>query len=281
MRYLSCRPKRRKNRLSILHEKESVSMTVESEKALSQCRNRLRELAEKCYMQNVYCFTGFLGMAELDVFYRMERELSHVPFALSGGRAGCERQMIRFGSEETLGYEQPFPIVCLEARPLLAKFADSLTHRDFLGACMNLGIDRSTMGDIVVRDNRAFFYCTEMIAPYLIENLTKVKHTSVTCVPCAEITQEQEPLQERRRYQVASERLDAVVARVCGLSREKSQSLFREKKIFVNGRQQERTDSVPQTGDTVTVRGYGKFIYYGLTHRTKKGKCNIEVGCYI
>ena len=101
------------------------------------------------------------------------------------------------------------------------------------------------------------------------------------CVPCAEMQQEQEPLQERRRYQVSSERLDAVIARVCGLSREKSQSLFGEKKIFVNGRQQERTDCVPQAGDTVTVRGYGKFVYYGMTHRTRKGKCNIEVGCYI
>ena len=43
------------------------------EKELEQCKKRLLELAEKCYLQNVYCFTGFLGMAELDVFYSIQR----------------------------------------------------------------------------------------------------------------------------------------------------------------------------------------------------------------
>ena len=73
-------------------------MAGETEKELQQLKKRFRELAEKSYMQNIYCFTGFLGMAQLDAFYQMEREISHVSYRLFGGHEGCERQMIRFGS---------------------------------------------------------------------------------------------------------------------------------------------------------------------------------------
>lgn len=256
-------------------------MAAETEKELQQLKKRLKELAEKSYMQNLYCFTGFLGMAELDTFYRAQVEFSHVPYTTFGGNEGCERQMVRFGSMEMLGYEEKFPISCLHIRPLLAKFADTLTHRDFLGACMNLGIDRSTLGDIVIKENSAYLYCLETIAPYIMENLTKIKHTNVNCSVYEGEAKSLAPGLEIKEYQVASERLDAVIAKAYCLSREKSLILFREKKVFVNGRLQENNSGVPRMGDIVSVRGYGKFRYDGMSHTTKKGKCNIKVAFYV
>lgn len=256
-------------------------MATETEKELQQLKKRFKELAEKSYMQNVYCFTGFLGMAELDTFYRAQAEFSHVPYTVFGGNIGSERQMIRFGSQELMGYEEAFPIVCLHIRPSMAKFADPLTHRDFLGACMNLGIERSTIGDILIRENSAYLYCIETIAPYIIENLTRIKHTSVSCVKYEGETKALAPRLEEQEYQVASERLDAVLAKAYHLSREKSLQLFREKKIFVNGRQQENNSAVPKAGDIVSVRGYGRLVYQGMSHTTRKGKCNIKVAFYV
>ena len=77
--------------------------------------------------------------------YEIKKEISYVPFDVFGGTENCERLMIRFGSEELFGYEEPFPICCLLAEPLIEKFADNFTHRDFLGAIMNLGIERDVM----------------------------------------------------------------------------------------------------------------------------------------
>ena len=54
-----------------------------------------------------------LNVAEVSDVYAMERELDFVPWKLFGGTEGCERQMLRFGSEETLGYEEAFPISVL------------------------------------------------------------------------------------------------------------------------------------------------------------------------
>lgn len=76
----------------------------------------------------------------------------------SGGVDGCERQILRFGDEESLGYDAGFPICCIEIKPLIEKFADALTHRDYLGALMHLGIERSTLGDIMIRDKTAYLF---------------------------------------------------------------------------------------------------------------------------
>lgn len=94
-------------------------------------KRRVLDLANRCYQQNIYTFSGFLNAAEVSDVYSMERELDFIPWKLFGGTEGCERQMLRFGSEETLGYEEEFPISCVVIRPSAPKFAEALSHRDF------------------------------------------------------------------------------------------------------------------------------------------------------
>ena len=95
-------------------------------------------------------------MAELDAFHRMEQELFYAHPVLFGGSEEAERMVVRFGDPEDMGYEEAFPITLLKIEPLLQKYADALGHRDFLGALMNLGIERSTLGDIFIKDNCGF-----------------------------------------------------------------------------------------------------------------------------
>ena len=110
-----------------------------------QLQKRFLELAERAYQNGTYVFTPFLGIQEQSVFYKMEKMLPPVPWEAFGGMKGCERRMVRFGSEGLCGYEQPFPIACIAVRPRSAQFAEPLTHRDFLGALMGLGIERDKM----------------------------------------------------------------------------------------------------------------------------------------
>ncbi len=255
-------------------------MALENEREIQQLRNRFRELADKSFGQNMFTFTGFLGLSEQDVFWRMEQELRHAGYSLSGGVENADRQMIRFGNVEDLGYEVDFPIVCIHIKPLIAKFADKLTHRDFLGALMNLGIERSTIGDIKVGDREAYLFCLESIAGYICENLDKIKHTNVTCCvveSCIDIPEE-EP--ESCRIQVSSERIDAVIAKVYHKSRSECLELFRTGKVFVNGRLCENNSRLLKAGETVNARGYGKFIMSGDMKETKKGKWNVTVLVY-
>lgn len=130
-------------------------------------RKRLEELANRSYANQQYLFTGFLSAAELDIYYQMEHELSYASAVLFGGTNDCERVMLRFGSEALCGYEESFPIACVAIVPLLEKFGEVLSHRDYLGALMNLGIERSTLGDIIIEGKHAFLFCTEQMAPYI------------------------------------------------------------------------------------------------------------------
>lgn len=250
-------------------------MDMEMEEEL--IKKRFRELAGKAYNSNTYTFTGFLGLAELSCFYELERELSHVPFTVFGGSRDCERVMLRFGSEELFGYTEDFPITCLKIRPLMQKFADSLNHRDFLGALMNLGIERNVLGDIIIKDNEGFLFCTDAIAPYIMENLSRVKHTPVMCEEAAEVPERGEEDLKKLTLQVSSERIDAAASKVYRLSRSEIIEYFRQKKVFVNGRLCENNSYLLKEKNTVTVRGLGKFIYAGNTGFSRKGKMNIEV----
>lgn len=243
-------------------------------------KRRFCELADQAWQRGSYTFTGFLGLSELSTFYEMEWEISFVPHSVFGGSEDTERAMIRFGSEEVFGYEEAFPIVCVRIRPLQQKFADKLSHRDFLGALMNLGIDRSTLGDIVIRDNEGYLFCSETIAPFIVENISRIKHTTVLCEQVTEPPGERQEDLKEIAIQIPSERIDGVLARVYHLSRSDSAELFRQKKVFVNGRLCENSSRMLKPEDRVSARGYGKFIYTGQQGISKKGKLNAKVLVY-
>ena len=244
-------------------------------------QKRIMDLANRCYQSNIYTFSGFLNPAEQALIYDMEKDLAFVDWMLYGGREDCERRMLRFGSEEMLGYEEEFPISCLVVKPLVRKFADDLTHRDFLGAFMNLGIERDVLGDIIVKDNIGYVFCEDAMAGYLAEHLDRVKHTSVICETVKECPGEAKPEFSEEEMVVSSGRCDAVAAKVWKLSRSQSIELFRAKRIFVNGRQYENNSGVLKQGDVVSARGFGKFIFDGFLNETKKGRIRIRIRRYI
>ncbi|MDO4284025.1 MAG: YlmH/Sll1252 family protein [Eubacteriales bacterium] len=203
--------------------------------------------------------------------------------SLCGGHAEADRVMARFGSEEAFGYVEAFPIVCLKAEPLLKKFADTLTHRDFLGAVLNLGLERKVIGDILVDEENAcgYLFCEAQIAEFLRENLDKVKHTNVKCSVTERIPENLGTKTERLEFQIASERIDAVAAQFCRVSRSESLELLRAQRVSVNGRVVENPTHQPAAGDRISIRGYGKMKYLGTTYVTKKGKCNVAVEKYV
>ena len=242
-------------------------------------RKRFLELGRKTE-RGYFTFSDFLGLSEQNIFALAKKELP-CRFTIFGGVDGAERVMIRFGDTEELGYEQPFPIKCLIIEPKSPKFADKLTHRDFLGALINLGIERSSLGDIVIRDNSAFLFCKEEIAPFILSELTRVRHTDVKLSEAEELPAGSLYKTETKSIQVASERIDAMIARVFNTSREDAQTLFKKGLVFLNGEVCESTSKTLKEKDKVSVRGHGRFIYLGYSGLTKKGRLNATVEIYV
>lgn len=244
-------------------------------------KKRFLELAGKAYNSDIFTFTDFLGLAEQSAFNDVKRDIRGIAFSTFGGAEGAERVVIRFGSPEELGYEVPFPISIIKVEPASAKYADRLTHRDFLGALLNLGIERDTLGDIVIIDNVGYIFALEGIAPYIAENLIKVKRTDVSASVTDRLPEGELYRTEDKTVQVSSERLDAIIARAFSISREDAQSLFKKRLVFADGRQIDSASYSPKENEKISVRGYGRFIYIGTRSLSKKGKCNVLIKVYI
>ena len=241
---------------------------------------RFKDLADRAYATNCYTFTQFLNPSELAELDEAKREFPFARFRVNGGYEAAERCVACFGDEETFGYAESWPVVVVKVRPLAPKFADELSHRDFLGAVMNLGIKREILGDILVKNGRsAYIICLDNIAPFICENLTRIKHTTVVC----EVVEDEADLEKLKptliplSLTVSSLRFDALVAAVTKCSRSETIRLFQSEKVTLNGRVCTENSKQLKNFDIFSIRGYGKFKYNGSSGETRKGRLHAEV----
>ena len=239
---------------------------------------RLKELNENSQKNGTFYFTDFLSQAEVSEVMRL---FSKNEVTLFGGAEGTERMMARFGAPEAFGYEIPFPIVLLRIQPLQSKFADALTHRDFLGALMNLGIERDVIGDIVVREHTAYVFVEEKIAAHIENELTRVKHTQVRVERMTETPEDVKPRFASEKLIVSSLRLDLIVAKLYHISRQAAKDIFIDGKVFINSRLCSDPSAPIKEEDVLSVRSYGKFVFRQVDHETKKGNMAITVDKYV
>lgn len=240
-------------------------------------KKRFTELAERSFSKNIYTFTEFLSPAEQNL---LRFTVKGVPYHFEGGFESAEKAVAVFGSEELCGYEGSAPIEFIKIEPCSMKFSGGLAHRDFLGSIMSLGIRRSTLGDLIVKENVAYAPCLENIADYICENLVEIKHTSVRCSKVEFIPENALPQPVESEFVVASERLDSVISSIYKLSRSESKGLCEHEKVLVGGIPVLNASYTPKEGDIVSVRGHGKFIYCGIKLETKKGRLRCTAKIY-
>ena len=247
---------------------------------IQQLKNRFSELARRAFSKQCYAYSEFLTMAEQATLLEMRFDASSAPFTLVGGYDGAERKAARFGGEELCGYDETPPVDCVAITPLSQKFADVLTHRDFFGALMAQGVRRSVLGDIILHENCGFLFCFDSISDFIVREFKQVKHTAVKCEIIGELPDMVIKKPEITNVNVASERIDAVIAAVYKLSRGESQELFKQGKVYVNSRSTEDASHILNSGSIISVRGYGRFIYEGIMKETRKGRLFVSVGVY-
>ena len=247
---------------------------------------RIMDIAKRAYQSNCYTYTDFLNINELSEFNRLEKDFAFIEHREFGGLANSERKMIQFGSMSEFGYEEEFPIEIIKISPLSVKFASECSHRDYLGALMNLGIDRSLIGDIKIDGLFAYVFCVARIANLICESIDKVSRVSVKSEIVTYDEEEKKKIEEifnrfeEREILVASERVDAVVAALTRLSRSQAVELFRTGKVFINGCVNENNSYYLKPQDELVIRGYGKYIFVERHGESRKGRLYIKIKVY-
>ncbi len=212
-------------------------------------------------------------------------------FLADGGYAAAERKRFFFLPDYVRETEEPYRgelLADIRAEKLAAvKITGSgyreLSYRDYLGAVLNLGIKRASLGDLCVSEAfEAVLFADTTLSAFLAENLTRVANDMVRVHAFAPPPD----FNGGRRFlscsdTVPSPRADAVVAAMCHLAREKAQALFREGKVEIFYEPVEKPDRTVCAGDVIVVRGFGKFRINALSDQTKKGRFRLLFERYL
>lgn len=190
-----------------------------------------------------------------------------------------------YTGEDLAGLAKDELDLCL--KPLLIRKSGyvELSHRDYMGALLGLGIDRSHIGDIVLVDEGAVVFADPKIAGFIKTSLTGAGRDRV------KVTDAEGELVLSRRFEpaggtVASARLDAIVSELANTSRETAKELIRRGLVEHNYFTAADADAVVSKGDVISVRREGrvkggKFIIDNVGDLTGKGRIRLAARRYI
>lgn len=201
-----------------------------------------------------------------------------------GGYPEAERKLACFLPDYLDESELP-SLAAEELRALRCYYPKNteLSHRDFLGSLMGLGISRASVADILIdRENGQ----TDLILTADIFPLVELEYRQVSrySIEVERIELDQIHIAESESElitgSVASLRLDAVLALAFRLSRTTALELISAGRVFLNGRSVIKADSILTTGAKVSCQGRGRFELINLRGQSRKGRTLIDIKKY-
>lgn len=239
---------------------------------------RLLDLAKRAEQRSIITYSDFLSDGDISLFLSKQKDFSFVNYNFYGGREESERNMIAFIPKDNCYSDLIFPITCIEIQSTYKKFAEQLSHRDYLGAILNLGIERSLLGDILVTNQATYLFCKDSIASFILGECTRIRHTVVTVREIDFYSIDYEQQYTEIAGTVSSLRIDSIVSVCTKISRSKSVDLIHGEKVFCNHRLITSPHFSPGDNDIISIRGYGKFrIDSDSIKETKKGRYYIKI----
>lgn len=188
---------------------------------------------------------------------------------------GAERRVLSFNNK----FKKNYPIKLLKIM-CKSKFA-KVSHKDYLGSLMALGIKREKIGDIIVNENTAYCAANLSVVEYIIENLKLIKNNPCV-IEIVDIDSDNIPKTnfEENIILTSSNRLDSIVSGIIGKSRTLSNNLIKEGKVLMNYSKELDKSKTVNFETVITIKGYGKFIVAKDVGKTQKGKNKILIKKY-
>lgn len=153
----------------------------------------------------------------------------------------------------------------------------SISHKDYLGSLMNLGIKREKVGDIIIHENFCQVIVSADICDFIIMNLEKVSRNNVKV---KEISKNEikynAPNYKDISFTATSSRLDCVISGVYNISRQESMKFINGEKVQVNYEKITSPSKEVKDNSLISVRGKGRVKVVNIGELTKKGKIKIQ-----
>ncbi len=238
---------------------------------------RVEDCITQCCDKQYPFYTSFLTPEEQPAALAAAKRLRFTNYLFFAGYEDGERCM--FGAFPD--YMEPdaasFPII-----PLAFSYpsAYNLSHRDFLGVLMGTCIKREAVGDILVGEGGSVVFIKAELADYICTQVDKIGRVGVKIKAGTDGPLPGGRPPEEITCTLASLRLDAVVAAVLHISREKSVKLIASGMVSVNHQVKDSVSMVLKTDDKLVIRGKGKFVIGQSDGLTKKGRVRLVIKQY-
>ena len=235
---------------------------------------RVKDLSNLCEKTVTPKFLGFLTPSQAAV---VQNQLGkNIRYEFFGGYNGAERTILCFlpdWCEE--------PVYPISALTFCYRKCDTLTHRDFLGALMALGITREKVGDILVEDGRAVVFVHNDMVKFVSSQIVKIGNVGVTVTEGFVGTLPTCSKKQEFTTTVASTRIDCVVASICNISRSDATARIADGFVSINSITCEKSTRTTNEGDIVTVRQKGRFEITSCDGLSKKGRIILKYNKYV
>lgn len=199
------------------------------------------------------------------------------------GMSGADREAL-FASfltgEEGVSVREEIPISAIR---ITGSGFRTLTHRDFMGSVLALGIERNMIGDILVlSESEALVFVIDSIAPFILAELKKIGRDGVKCQK-ADISPEYEAERafENITVTASSMRLDGIVNQLTGEGRASSAEYIVKGLVDHNYFTASNVSAEVKPGDIISVRGFGKFVIGEPDGTTRSGRLRLPCKKYI
>jgi len=236
--------------------------------------------AEKVINTHQPVLTDFVDPRQLQIILNIVNSYMDLTMFFDGGFDQAERVRVLIAPDYYVYQPKEMGLVFFRVTGE-TKF-ESLSHRDYMGALLHLGLKREKFGDILLSETENQLVVAEEAADYVSMQLTKIAHTPIRL----ERIDRHMLLPPEQQYQiihltVSSLRLDTIVAQIYHQSRSNVTEWIMKGHVKVNWQVIERSDYNLQINDLVSVKGFGRFKFLVKEGNTKKGRIRLKIGKLI
>ncbi|MFY9483190.1 MAG: YlmH/Sll1252 family protein [Tissierellaceae bacterium] len=244
-----------------------ISHISDGEKLIKM--RRVLDKVEMVLSQHLVETTDFLDPYEVRLAKSILNRFDDLAYIEFGGYDDCERKIIVIYPSYLVIGDLTDYLSCIKVEGDLS----DLSHKDYLGALLGLGITREKVGDILVHNDYGFLIVKDEIGDFVLYNLEKIANKNVTTegvtfddivVPALEYKEIQRSL--------TSLRVDLVISSVYNISRKESMAIIKRGSVKVNWEPIDKPSREIEVNDIVSVRGYGRFILHSIDGLSRKGR---------
>lgn len=197
----------------------------------------------------------------------------------AGLNSNSEKRVVAFAPLNLTEDSLDFPVVFFKI--IGTNKFKTLQHKDFLGAIMNLGLKRESLGDILVKDNIAYCISFENIFEIIKNNLKQINIVPIKISIIEDKEEIPQIIFKDLHLTLTSLRLDSLISSICNISRSSSTTLIENGDVLIDYCTEKNKTKLITLGTTITIKHYGKYLFSQILGENKKGKIKILIKQYV